>query len=94
MDHKKSTFVFESKDTEWIVEYYYMPEEGFERERIAARVLEDGELYHDYRTKMPRTKTENPTKTQAKEIIAAARKIYKERDKRDNKINKVLNGAK
>lgn len=94
MNHTKSTFVFDNKGTEWIVEYYYIPEDGFERERLAARVLEDGEIYHDYGTKLPWTKTENPTKTQAKEIITNAKKLYVERDKRDKRINKLLNGTK
>ena len=43
---------------------------------------------------MPHTKTENPTKTQAKEIITSAKKLYKEkfkvRDDRDKKISKIL----
>ena len=43
---------------------------------------------------LPYTKTENPTKTQAKEIIAAAKKLNKDRDKRDKQINKILDGTK
>jgi hypothetical protein len=50
----------------------------------------NGELYHDFDGSIPRTNTNNPTKTQAKEIISAARKINKVTDKRDNKLKKIL----
>jgi len=43
--------------------------------------------------RIPNTRTENPTKSQAKEIISAARKLYKEnyklRDDRDKKLSKL-----
>ena len=92
MDHKKSSFYFESKGTEWRVDYYYRPG-SYGGSHLCAAVYEDGQLYHDFENK-PYTKTQNPTKTQAKEIISAARKLNKERDKRDNKIEKILDGAK
>lgn len=93
MDHKKSIFQFESKGIEWRVEYYYTPS-SYGGSNLCASVYEGEELYHDFGSRMPNTKTENPTKTQAKEIIAAARKINKERDTRDTKIKKILDGAK
>ena len=53
----------------------------------------DDEVYWDF-DRIPNTKTENPTKTQTKEIIASAKKLYKEkykiRDERDKKISKIL----
>ena len=94
MEHKKSIFQFEdSKGTEWRVEYYYTPS-IYGSSNLCAAVYEGEELYHDFGGRLPNTRTDNPTKTQAKEIIAAAKKINKERDKRDSKINKILDGAK
>ena len=94
MEHKKSIFQFEdSKGTEWIVEYYYTPS-IYGGNSLCAAVYEGEELYHDFGGRLPNTRTDNPTKTQAKEIISAAKKINKERDKRDSKINKILDGAK
>jgi len=84
MDHKKSQFYFTDKGIEWMVEYYYVAN------YLAASVYEDGKLYHDFKNRLPNTRTENPTKTQAKEIISAAKKLYKDRDKRDAKLKKLL----
>lgn len=97
MEHKKSIFQFEdSKGVEWRVEYYYilMNWNSGMSNRQAARIYENGDLYHDFGDQLPYTKTENPTKTQAKEIIAAAKKLNKYRDKRDKQINKILDGTK
>jgi hypothetical protein len=95
MDHKKSIFIFEKDDTEWIVEYYYTDvywsHSNTTRKEISAKIYENGVLYHDFENKLPYTKTENPTKTQAKEIISAAKKINKEKDKRDKKLKSILN---
>jgi hypothetical protein len=85
MEHKKSTFYFESNGVEWRVEYFYI------KSSIAATVYEDGNIYHEFGSSLPRTRTEHPTKSQAKEIITAAKKLNKERDKRDSKIKKLLN---
>ncbi len=92
MEHKGSIFVFEHKGVEWRVEYYYKYVEGFydHPNRLAARVFEDGNLYHDYGYEIPYTKTENPTKSQAKELIAKAKVINKKRDERDKKIDGIL----
>jgi hypothetical protein len=78
-----------------MVEYFYETETryGHEYQNQRARIYTDGDLYHDFE-KMPYTKTHNLTKTHAKEIITTARKLNKDRDKRDSKINKILNGAK
>ena len=95
MEHKKTLFYFEARGVEWMVEYYYKTEtqHGIEYQIQKARIYTDGDLYHTFE-KMPYTKTENPTKTQAKEIIAAAKKLNKDRDKRDKQINKILDGTK
>jgi hypothetical protein len=95
MEHKKTLFYFEAKGVEWIVEYFYETETTRfgEYQNQRARIYTNGDLYHDFE-KMPYTKTHNLTKTHAKEIITNARKINKERDKRDSKINKILNGTK
>ena len=87
MDHKKTLFYFEAKGVEWMVEYY------FEYQIQKARIYTDGDLYHTFE-KMPYAKTHNLTKTHAKEIITAARKLNKERDKREKQLNKILDGAK
>jgi predicted NAD-dependent protein-ADP-ribosyltransferase YbiA (DUF1768 family) len=95
MEHKKTLFYFESKGVEWMVEYFYETETryGQDYQHQRARIYTDGDLYHDFE-KMPYTKTHNLTKTHAKEIITNARKLNKERDKRDSKIKKILDGAK
>ena len=95
MEHKKTLFYFESKGVEWLVEYYYTTEIRYDIEHQIqkAYIYTNGDLYHSFE-KMPYTKTHNLTKTHAKEIITTARKLNKERDKRDSKINKILNGAK
>jgi hypothetical protein len=89
MEHKKTLFYFEAKGVEWLIEYYYKTEiqNGVEYQIQKAHIYTNGDLYHSFE-KMPYTKTH------AKEIITTARKINKERDKRDSKINKILNGAK
>ena len=90
MDHKKTIFYFETRGVEWRVEYRYIEISN----KLAATVYEAGQIYHDFGSDMPRIKTHNLTKTHAKEIITTARKLNKERDKRDSKINKILNGTK
>lgn len=90
MDHKKTIFYFEARGVEWRVEYCYTEISN----KIAATVYEAGQIYHEFGSAMPRIKTHNLTKTHAKEIITAARKINKERDKREKNINIILNGAK
>lgn len=90
MDHKKTIFYFEARGVEWRVEYCYTEISN----KIAATVYEAGQIYHDFGSAMPRIKTHNLTKTHAKEIITAARKINKERDKREKNINIILNGSK
>ncbi len=59
---------------------------------IFPTVYLNDELYWDF-DGIPNTRTDNPTKSQAKEIISAARKLYKEnykiRDDRDKKLSKL-----
>lgn len=95
MEHKKTLFYFESKGVEWLVEYYYTKHSsyGITNHIPGARIYTDGDSYHEFEN-MPYTKTVNLTKTHAKELIAIAKKINKERDKRDSKIKKILDGAK
>jgi hypothetical protein len=94
MEHKKSIFIFEDKDVEWRVEYYYREEDSgyndYVYKILCAIIFEDESIYHDFNERLPNTKTENPTKTQAKELISAAKRLNKERDKRDKKIKKIL----
>ncbi len=87
MEHIKSSFYFK-KDTEyWRVDYTY------QGNYPKATVFLDKEIFWDFNS-IPNTRTENPTKSQAKEIISVAKKLYKEkyklRDDRDKKLTKVL----
>jgi len=96
MEHKKTIFYFEARGVEWRVEYQYIEIElnKVVSNKIAVTIYEGGRIYHDFGINMPRIKTHNLTKTHAKEIITAARKINKTRDKRDQNINTILNGSK
>ena len=95
MEHKKTLFHFEARGVEWMVEYYYKTEtqNGIEYQIQKARIYTDGDLYHTFE-KMPYAKTHNLTKTHAKEIITTARRLNKDRDKRDKQLNKILDGTK
>lgn len=90
MEHIKSSFYFTSKNDVWQVDYIYKTRNGWNQ--LAANVLLNKEIYWEFES-LPNTRTDNPTKTQAKEIISAARKLYKElhkvRDNRDQKLNKL-----
>ena len=91
MEHTKSSFHFKDKRGDWQLDYTYKTENNNSgRPQIKATVYLNNSVYQDF-DKLPWTKTENPTKTQAKEIIAEAKKLNKEADKRDAKINKILN---
>jgi hypothetical protein len=87
MDHVKSSFYFKSTDNNWRVDYLTKSENSQWPTYI---VYLNDEIYHDFGGSQPRTNGTHATKSQAKEIISAARKINKERDKRDKKINKIL----
>ena len=86
MEHTKSSFHFKDKRGEWQVDYTY---KGVYKQ-LKATVYLNNSIYQDFDT-IPHTKTENPTKTQAKEIIAEAKRLNKESDKRETKLNKILN---
>ena len=89
MEHIKSSFFFKSKDEIWRVDYQDKPnEEG--RFRLTCQVYLNDEIYHDFEGRLPNTNTSNPTKSQAKEIISAAKKINKVTDKREKKLKKIL----
>lgn len=89
MEHIKSSFFFKSGDNDWRVNYEDKPDSGGWK-RLTCQVYLNDELYHDFDGSIPRTNTNNPTKSQAKEIISVARKINKVTDKRDNKLKKIL----
>jgi len=98
MEHTKSSFSFSSKNDNWQVDYTYIIKTyyGHDNSELKVAVYLNNELYWDFekmRTYLPYTKTEHPTKSQAKEIISAARKLYKEnyklRDDRDKKLSKL-----
>lgn len=80
MHHLKSSFTFKSSENIWTVEYY--DDKCF--------VYLNGDIYHNFNDGIPNTRSSNPTKTQAKEIISFARKINKSSDKRELKIEKIL----
>ena len=94
MEHTKSSFHFTDKRGEWQLDYTYIKTKStysdHEYTSLIATVYLNNDLYHKF-DRLPSTKTDNPTKTQAKEIIAAAKKLNKESDKRDAKLNKLLN---
>jgi len=92
MKHIKSSFYFTTDNNEsWRVDYTYKPNNW--GEDIKSTVFLNDEEYWDF-DRMPNTRTEHPTKSQAKEIISAAKKLYKEkyklRDERDKKLTKIL----
>ena len=91
MEHKKTLFYFEAKANRILLQNRNTKCVEYQIQK--AHIYTNGDLYHSFE-KMPYTKTHNLTKTHAKEIITTARKLNKERDKRDSKINKILNGAK
>lgn len=91
MEHTKSSLHFKDKRGDWQVDYTYKTETNNNgRPQIKSTVYLNNSVYQDF-DGLPNTKTENPTKTQAKEIIAEAKRLNKEADKRDAKINKILN---
>lgn len=85
MEHKQSSFYFDSKWGEWRVDYL---NKGRYNE-MYCNIYQDNNLYHTFDT-LPNTRTSHPTKSQAKELIGKARKLNKIVDKRDAKINKIL----
>ena len=92
MDHIKSSFYFQSNQDVWRVDYvYYISKWGLNS--LKSVVFLNDELYWDFET-IPNTRTENPTKSQAKEIIASAKREYKKtyavRDSRDKKLKEIL----
>lgn len=90
MEHTKSTFYFQHNDDVWRVDYVYRQSQYRDLKSV---VYLNDELYWDFES-IPNTRTENPTKSQAKEIITAAKKEYKKlyalRDKRDEKLSKLI----
>lgn len=94
MEHTKSSFSFTSKNENWQVDYTYQIKTYYSKDysELKATVYLNNEIYWDF-DGVPNTKTDNPTKTQAKEIITVARRLYKEayklRDDRDKKLNKL-----
>ncbi len=88
MEHIRSSFFFKSKDDTWRVDYQDKPDEG-NWNRLTCQVYLNDEIYHDFEG-IPHTNTSNPTKTQAKEIISAAKKLHKVDDKREKKLKKIL----
>jgi len=88
MEHIKSSFYFQSKEEFWRVDYIY------KGHYLKATIYLNDDIYWDFDS-IPYTNTQNPTKTQAKEVISAARKAYKAhnliRDIRDKKIDKIVN---
>lgn len=87
MEHKQSSFYFDSKWGEWRVDYLYKGKSTYSE--MYCKIYQDGNLYHTFDT-LPSTRTSHPTKSQAKELIAKARKVNKVNDKRDAKISKIL----
>ena len=92
MDHFKSSFHFTKDDETWTVDYvYFISKYGYKSPKAVVYLNDD--LYWDFEG-IPNTRTENPTKTQAKEVIVAAKKEYKKaygvRDSRDKKLNQIL----
>jgi hypothetical protein len=91
MEHTKSSFYFQDKRGDWQLDYTYKTETNNNgRPQIKATIYLNNSIYQDF-DKIPWTKTDNPTKTQAKELIAEAKKLNKESDKREAKLNKILN---
>ena len=94
MEHTKSSFYFTSKNDNWQVDYTYYIKNyyGQDHSELKAIVYLNNELYWDF-DGIPNTRTDNPTKSQAREIITAAKKLYKEnyklRDDRDKKLSKL-----
>lgn len=89
MNHVKSSFIFQSKEDFWRVEYFQKPDErGYNWENC--QIYLNDNLYHDFGNKLPRTSAKHPTMSQAKELISSARKINKESDKREKKLKKIL----
>lgn len=73
MNHIKSNFYFEDKNNKWLVEYTYISTKYDER-LIAKVYVNDTEL-HQFNSF--NTRTVNPTKTQAKELITKVKKDLK-----------------
>jgi hypothetical protein len=74
MEHESTVITFRSKDKVTKVEYTY--QDGEYSKHLIATVYVNNEMVHVFE-KLPSTRTENPSKTQAKEIIAQAMKEIK-----------------
>lgn len=85
MKHIKSSFYFESESGKesWKVDYVYG--ESFYR-KLSVIVYLNNDIYWHFES-LPHTRTTNQTKTHAREILAIAKKLYKEeykiRDERE-----------
>jgi len=94
MEHTKSSFYFTSKNDNWQVDYTYYITTHYKTTftQLKSTVYLNNEIYWDF-DGIPNTRTDNPTKSQAREIITAAKKLYKEnyklRDDRDKKLSKL-----
>lgn len=96
MTHEKTVIYFNSRGKSYRVEYDYNTKSSrsvlFEKQtqmsaadlwtsdKLQARVYEDGKVIRLF-TPIPYTKTNNPTKTQAKELITIALKEIKKKQK-------------
>lgn len=88
MEHIRSSFYFIDKKQEiWQVNYMYNTN-GY----LKSDVFLNNELLWQFES-VPNTRTQNPTKSQAREIITQAKKMYKQkfkkRDDRENILNKL-----
>ncbi len=90
MDHIKSVFYFKSKIDEWRVEFVNNIDD-----KLTCIVYLNNDLYWDFGTGIPTTASSNPTKSKSSEILKYAKEAYKKayfvRDRRDEKIKKILN---
>jgi hypothetical protein len=90
MEHTKSSFYFKDKRGDWQVDYTYITTKStysdIEHKSLKATVYLNDSVYQDF-DRLPNTKTENPTKTQAKEIISESK------DKREAKLNKIITSS-
>lgn len=88
MDHIKSSFYFKSRNDNWRVDYQDSTSKGWSS--ISCQVYLNDNIYWDFECDLPRTSISNPTKSQAKEMITAAKKAYKvknqTRDDREKKL--------
>ena len=101
MEHEKTAIYFNSKGKSYRVEYDYgtrssrdvlLEKTGHKttadmwtHNELQARVYENGEVIRLFRP-LPYTKTNNPTKTQAKELITIALKEIKQKQKTQKNV--------